>query len=73
MSRLVFVFISSFLLSGCSLLGGNKAGIQITTNPQANVTLDGKSLGQTPVYQEDVKVGSYDINIERNDKTLVPW
>lgn len=71
--RLVFVLISSFLLSGCSLLGGNKAGIQVTTNPQANVTLNGKSLGQTPVYQEDVKVGSYDIKITSSDSSLLPW
>lgn len=72
-NRLVFVLTSSLFLSGCSLFGGNKAGIQVTTNPQANVTLDGKSLGQTPVLQEDIRSGSYDIKITSSDGSLLPW
>lgn len=73
-NRLILFLSSALLLSGCTLpFGGRKAGIQITTNPQANVSLDGKSLGSTPVYQEGLKAGAYNIKITANDSSLTPW
>ncbi len=72
--RLIVLFTSSLLLAGCSLpFGGKKAGIQITANPQASVFMDNKSLGQTPVYQNGQKPGTYNIKITATDTTLVPW
>jgi hypothetical protein len=63
---------SSIILAGCSL-GGKKSGVQVAANPQASVFLDNKSLGQTPVYQEGVKPGTYNIKITSIDSTLTPY
>ena len=72
--RLIVLLTTSILLAGCSLpFGGKKAGIQITANPQASVFMDNKSLGQTPVYQNGQKPGTYNIKITAADTTLVPW
>ena len=73
LTRLILILSTSVLLGGCSLLGGKKAGIQITANPQANVFLDNKSLGQTPVYQEGLKPGTYTLKIAASDQTLSAW
>lgn len=72
--QLIVLLTSSFLLAGCSLpFGGKKAGIQVTANPQASVFMDNRSLGQTPVYQNGQKPGTYNIKISAADTTLVPW
>jgi len=72
--QLIVLFTTSILLAGCSLpFGGKKAGIQVTANPQASVFMDNKSLGQTPVYQNGQKPGTYNIKITAADTTLVPW
>ena len=73
LTRLILILSTSVLLGGCSLLGGKKAGIQITANPQANVFLDNKSLGQTPVYQEGLKPGTYTLKVAASDQTLSAW
>lgn len=73
-TRLIVLLSTSLLLAGCSLpFGGKKAGIQVTANPQASVFLDNKPLGQTPVYQNGQKSGTYNIKISASDTTLVPW
>ena len=72
-TRLILILSTSLLLGGCSLFGGKKAGIQVTANPQANIFLDNKSLGQTPVYQEGLKPGTYTIKIAASDQTLSAW
>jgi hypothetical protein len=72
--RLIVLLTTSILLAGCSLpFGGKKAGIQVTANPQASVFMDNKSLGQTPVYQNGQKPGTYNVKISATDTTLVPW
>lgn len=72
--QLIVLLTASILLAGCSLpFGGKKAGIQITANPQASVFMDNKSLGQTPVYQNGQKPGTYNIKISASDTTLSPW
>lgn len=71
--RLILILSTSVLLAGCSLLGGKKAGIQVTANPQANVFLDSQSLGQTPVYQEGLKPGTYTLKVASNDQALATW
>lgn len=73
-TRLIVLLLTSFLLAGCSLpFGGKKAGIQVTANPQASVFMENKSLGQTPVYQNGQKPGTYNVKITASDTTLVPW
>lgn len=73
LTRLILILSTSVLLGGCSLFGGKKAGLQVTANPQANIFLDNKSLGQTPVYQEGLKPGSYTLKIAASDQTLSTW
>ncbi len=73
-NHLIVLFSSALLLAGCSLpFGQKKAGIQVTANPQASVFMDNKSLGQTPVYQNGLKSGTYNIKITASDTTLTPW
>lgn len=72
-TRLILILTTSFLLAGCSLFGGKKAGIQVTANPQADIFLDSKSLGQTPVYQEGLKPGTYTLKVTSSDPALSPW
>ena len=73
LSRLILILSTSLLLGGCSFFGGKKAGIQVTANPQANIFLDNKSLGQTPVYQEGLKPGTYTLKVAASDQTLSAW
>lgn len=72
--RLILLLSSALFLSGCTLpFAGKKAGLQITANPAASVFLDNKSLGQTPVYQEGLKPGTYALKITGSDTTLAPF
>lgn len=72
--RLSLLLFSSILLSACTVpFIGKKAGIQITSNPQGMVTINSESSGQTPVYQENLKAGSYSVQISPLDTTLQPW
>ena len=42
-------------LSGCSIVGGNKpAALQVTATPEASVFLDGKHLGKTPFFTDQL-------------------
>ena len=72
--KLSLLLFSSILLSACTVpFIGKKAGIQITSNPQGMVTINSESSGQTPVYQENLKAGSYSVQISPLDTTLQPW
>jgi len=72
--KFVVLIISSVALSACTIpFIGKKAGIQITSNPQGMVTINSESHGQTPVYQENLKAGSYAVKISPLDTTLQPW
>lgn len=51
-------------LSGCSLLGGNKpAALQVTATPEASVFLDGKHLGKTPFFSDQLEAKEYMLKI----------
>jgi uncharacterized protein YgiM (DUF1202 family) len=74
LTRLVFPLVCATLLSACNLPFINqKAGVQITSTPQAAVTLDGQSLGQTPVIRNDIKAGTHTIKITPSDAGILPW
>jgi len=67
------LFLSLFL-SACSVpFITKKAAIQITSNPQATVSLNNSSVGQTPAYQEKLSPGEYTIKLTPSDVTLQPW
>ena len=72
--KLGFLIFSSVILSACTVpFFGKKAGIQVASNPQSMVTINSESHGQTPVYQENLKAGSYSVQISPLDITLQPW
>ena len=52
------------LLSGCSAVSFNKpSALQITSTPEASVFLDGKHLGKTPFYSDQITSGSHVIKV----------
>lgn len=64
----IFVLTLSFLLSGCELNPfAKKAGIQVTSHPDANVVIDGKPVGKTPYYAENAKPGTTNIQMTAID------
>lgn len=73
-SLLLFTFLLSLitLLSGCSAIGTNKpAALQITSVPEAAVFLDGKHLGKTPFYSDQLKAGNYTLKITAADANFL--
>lgn len=71
---LLFIIASSFLLAGCTIpFIEQKAGLQVTVNPQANIFLDGKALGQSPYYSETLKAGQYTVKVTSLDPALSSW
>ena len=61
-----------FVLSGCSAIGTTKpAALQITSIPEASVFLDGKHLGKTPFFSDQLKVGEYLLKITAGEASFV--
>lgn len=59
-------------LSGCSLIGYSKpAALQVTSTPEASIFLDGKHLGKTPFYSDQLKEGTYTLKIAAAEATYV--
>lgn len=72
--NLLSVLVCAILLSGCDLpFLRAKAGLQIVVNPQANIYLDGKVLGQSPFNSQTLKAGQYTVKVSATDPSLVPW
>ena len=60
------------ILSGCSAIGYSKpAALQVTSTPQASVFLDGKHIGKTPFYSDQLKAQEYTIKVTVSDATYV--
>ena len=70
---LLFSGILSFvtILSGCSAIGTNKpAALQVTSLPEAAVFLDGKHLGKTPFYSDQLKSGTHTLKITATEASF---
>lgn len=64
----LFIIVFSLFLSGCELNPfAKKAGVQVTSHPDANVVIDGKSVGKTPYYVENAKPGNVSIQMTAVD------
>ena len=51
-------------LAGCSAIGTSKpAALQVTSIPEAAVFLDGKHLGKTPFYSDQLRSGTHTLKI----------
>src|SRR3989344_4128134 len=66
------LLLIAVLLSGCSAVGFQKfAALQVTSTPQASIFLDGKHLGQTPFYSNQLKNGNDSLKITTTDATYL--
>lgn len=56
------------VLSGCTAIGFSKpSALQVTTTPEASVFLNGKHLGKTPFYSDQLKVGEYTLKVTESN------
>lgn len=66
--RTLPVLLLSVFLAGCQLNPfAKKAGIQITSHPDANIIINGKSVGKTPYYVENADAGNTTIQMTAID------
>ena len=66
--KLFALLIFSVFLAGCNLNPfAKKAGIQVTSSPEANVMINDESVGKTPVYIDNKKPGSYTVQMTAVD------
>lgn len=62
------ILLLSVFLAGCQLNPfAKKAGIQVTSHPDANVIINGKSVGKTPYYVENAEPGNTSIQMSAID------
>ncbi|HEX7017929.1 MAG TPA: PEGA domain-containing protein [Patescibacteria group bacterium] len=75
LSLAFFLVVSSFILSGCNLLNRrNVAGLQVITNDvPVSVFLNDQYLDKSPLIVKDLKPGTYTLEIQPDDATLVPY
>lgn len=75
--KILFFLSLSLLLSACQLkipfINKKKAGLQVTSTPQATVMFDGTSLGTTPLVKEDLEPGQYTLKLTPQDPQLSSW
>jgi uncharacterized protein YgiM (DUF1202 family) len=66
--RLFATLVFSIFLAGCNLNPfAKKAGLQVTAHPDANVTVNGQSVGKTPYYIDSEKPGTYTVQMTAVD------
>ena len=58
------------MLTGCASIN-NKSALQISSKPEASVFLDGKHLGKTPYFSDQIKPGTYTLKISAGEATYV--
>ena len=62
--------IFALFLSGCTALGATRpAALQITSTPQASVFLDGKHVGKSPFFSDQLKNREYLVKITSGEAT----
>ncbi len=60
------------ILSGCKAIGTDKpAALQITSKPEASVFLDGKHIGKTPFYADQLKSGEHTLKLTASQADFV--
>lgn len=64
--------LTATALSACSAVGFNKpAALQITTKPEASVFLDGKHIGKTPFFSDQLKSGEHSLKISVSEASYL--
>ncbi|MCR4324670.1 MAG: PEGA domain-containing protein [Candidatus Curtissbacteria bacterium] len=60
------------LLTGCTVVGGPKAAaLKVTSTPQSSIFLDGKHVGKTPFFSDQLKDQEYMVKITAGEATYV--
>lgn len=60
------------VLSACSAVGVDKpAALQVTSEPEASVFLDGKHVGKTPFFSDQLRAGEHTVKITVSDASYV--
>ena len=66
-----FLFLVA-VLTGCNAVGVDKpAALQVTSTPEASVFLDGKHLGKTPFFSDQLRAGEHLLKITISDASYV--
>lgn len=76
LTKIIFIFISSVLLSGCNLpfIGGtNYSGLKIDSEPLANIYVDDKHIGQSGIYDEKISPGEHVIKLISQSNPDQTW
>lgn len=74
--KIAFLLTAAITFAGCTLpsyLRGKYSALQITSNPTAQVFLDGEKVGETPFKSEKLKSQDYTIHLDPEDEGLVSW
>lgn len=70
--NLIFLLLLTVFLSGCTAVGSAKpAALQVTSTPEASVFLDGKHLGKTPFFSDQLKSGEYLLKVSVSESSYV--
>ncbi len=60
------------ILSGCTAVGSDKpAALQVTSTPEAALFLDGKHLGKTPFFSDQLRAGEHLLKITVSDASYI--
>lgn len=71
------ILVTSYLLlvtvlTGCRAIGtARPAALQVTSNPEASIFLDGKHLGKTPFFSDQLKSKEYLVKLTAGEATYV--
>lgn len=68
-------FLTTLILSACNISWrtSSYSDLQITSVPQANVSIDNKIVGKTPYYGEKLVSGEHVIKLIPDSANLVSW
>ena len=60
------------ILFGCNAVGTSKpAALQVTSTPESSIFLDGKHIGKTPFFSDQLKSGQYLLKITASEASYV--
>lgn len=59
--------IYSLIITISTIGSGKPAALQITTTPETSLFLNGKHIGKTPYYSDQLKSGDYSIKLSTSD------
>lgn len=76
LKKVLFAFMLVLIFSGCNRLPFRRetqGAIQVTSNHTVMVYLNDTQLGQSPYFDETIKVGEYIVKLEPLDSNLPAW